>query len=364
MADVEQPDEGLALPHRGFQSLRSLFLNGQGLRAGWRVAIFIAIYQGLHVAGFAVLQSWNLLAVEQPISTMACLIQEGWELSCVVAATGIMARLERRTLLSFGFIEAWPLYKPSKEPGIVHMLTWTVENCRGSFCPLMVEIVSQAMTYRKGDSALQRVEVETLNRLLLGVSFKIPALHDLAFLGNLAGGAPEPSACPVETTRFKRISETDSARLVADLMAFTVLQPVPRGFAFEKFLSEAFAAFDLAPRGSFRNKGEQIDGSFQLDGTYLLEAKWQAARTDAADLRSFTGKVQGKADWARGLFISDSGFTEVGLEAFGRGKPIICMEGLDLFESLKNRNLAEVIALKARRAVERGRPFVPYRELF
>lgn len=109
MADVEQPDEGLALPHRGFQSLRSLFLNGQGLRAGWRVAIFIAIYQGLHVAGFAVLQSWNLLAVEQPISTMACLIQEGWELSCVVAATGVMARLERRTLLSFGFIDrfAW-----------------------------------------------------------------------------------------------------------------------------------------------------------------------------------------------------------------------------------------------------------------
>jgi hypothetical protein len=147
-------------------------------------------------------------------------------------------------------------------------------------------------------------------------------------------------------------------------MALTPLQSIQRGFAFEKFLSDAFAAFDLAPRGSFRNTGEQIDGSFELGVTYLLEAKWQASKTDAADLRSFTGKVQDKATWARGLFISDSGFTDVGLEAFGRAKPIICMDGLDLYESLKNRNLPEVIALKARRAAETGRPYIPYRDLF
>ncbi|MGN6094458.1 MAG: restriction endonuclease [Luteibacter jiangsuensis] len=263
-----------------------------------------------------------------------------------------------------GIGEAWPPYKPSKEPGIVHMLTWTLENRRGAFCPLMVEIVSQAMTYRKGGNALQRVEMDTLNQLLLGVSFKIPEFHDPVFLGALIGGQPEPSTNKRDAPNLKRISEADSVRLIDALMALTALQPVQRGFAFERFLSEAFAAFDLAPRGSFRNTGEQIDGSFELGVTYLLEAKWQAAKTDAADLRSFTGKVQDKADWARGLFISDSGFTDVGLEAFGRGKPIICMEGLDLFEALKHRNLSEVIALKARRAVETGRPFVPYRDLF
>jgi uncharacterized protein YjbI with pentapeptide repeats len=33
------------------------------------------------------------------------------------------------------------------------------------------------------------------------------------------------------------------------------------------------------PRGSFRLIGEQIDGSFHLEGeTYLLEAKWQGVR--------------------------------------------------------------------------------------
>jgi hypothetical protein len=206
--------------------------------------------------------------------------------------------------------------------------------------------------------------MDMLNQLLLGVSFKIPEFHDSAFLGALAGGQPEPSSNKGDTPNFKRVSEADGTRLIEALMALTPLQPVQRGFAFEKFLGEAFAAFDLAPRGSFRNTGEQIDGSFVLGTTYLLEAKWQAERTGIDDLRSFTGKVQDKADWARGLFISNSGFTEVGLEVFGRGKPILCMDGLDLYESLKNRNLSEVIARKDRRAVETGRPFVPYRDLF
>jgi len=263
-----------------------------------------------------------------------------------------------------GVGEAWPEGRVSKEPGIVALLTWTLENRRSQFCPLMIEIVSQAMTYRKGDDFLKRSEVEILNRLLLGVSFKVPELHDPRFLESLGSVTAGPEAPTPEFKGFKQISEAESARLVGALIALVGLQPHQRGFAFELFLSDAFATFDLAPRGSFRNTGEQIDGSFELGVTYLLEAKWQVAKTDAADLRSFTGKVQDKATWARGLFISDSGFTDVGLEAFGRAKPIICMDGLDLYESLRNRNLAEVIAMKARRATETGRPYIPYRDLF
>jgi len=44
--------------------------------------------------------------------------------------------------------------------------------------------------------------------------------------------------------------------------------------------------------------------------------------------------VQDKATWSRGLFVSNSGFTEEGLHAFGRGKSVICMDGLDLSEML------------------------------
>ena len=51
--------------------------------------------------------------------------------------------------------------------------------------------------------------------------------------------------------------------------------------------------------------------------------------------------------------MSDSGFSNDGLVAFGRGKRVVCMDGLDLFEMLDRRLfLAEVIQKKARRAAE------------
>lgn len=150
------------------------------------------------------------------------------------------------------------------------------------------------------------------------------------------------------------------------LIDLTALEPQRRGYAFESWLTDAFNAFGLAAREPFRIRGEQIDGSFQLHGeTYLVEAKWHAAPTGAADLHAFHGKLEQKAAWARGLFISNSGFTPDGLLAFGRGKRVICMDGLDLFETL-NRELPldQVLARKARRAAETGQPFERVRDIF
>lgn len=150
------------------------------------------------------------------------------------------------------------------------------------------------------------------------------------------------------------------------LIELSDLEPQPRGYAFEAWLTDAFNAFGLAAREPFRLRGEQIDGSFQLHGeTYLVEAKWHAAQTGAADLHAFHGKLEQKAAWARGLFISNSGFTPDGLAAFGRGKRVICMDGLDLFETL-NRELPldQVLARKARRAAETGQPFERVRDIF
>jgi hypothetical protein len=60
----------------------------------------------------------------------------------------------------------------------------------------------------------------------------------------------------------------------------------PRGYAFEKFLHSLFTFYGLKPREPFRNRGEQIDGSFAFGGnTYLLEAKWQDQKTGAEELR-------------------------------------------------------------------------------
>lgn len=143
------------------------------------------------------------------------------------------------------------------------------------------------------------------------------------------------------------------------LIDLSSMEPHPRGYAFEVWLRDAFNFYGLEAREPFRNKGEQIDGSFVLQGeTYLLEAKWESAKTSAADLHAFQGKLEQKAAWARGLFVSNSGFTEDGLIAFGRGKRVVCMDGLDLFDAL-DRELPLNLAIdrKVRRAAETGLPF-------
>ncbi len=79
------------------------------------------------------------------------------------------------------------------------------------------------------------------------------------------------------------------------------------------------------------------------------------------------GKVGGKAAWSRGLFVSQAGFTDDGLTAFGRSgrTSIICMDGLDLYDSLdRGLSLSTVIARKVRRAAETGSPFIRVRDLF
>lgn len=126
------------------------------------------------------------------------------------------------------------------------------------------------------------------------------------------------------------------------------------------------SAFGLEAREPFRLKGEQIDGSFVLQGeTYLVEVKWQSAPTGVADRHTFHGKLEQKAAWTRGLFVSNSGFTEDGLVAFGRGKRVICMDGLDLFETLSRElPLNHVLDRKVRRAAETGLPFARVRDLF
>lgn len=154
--------------------------------------------------------------------------------------------------------------------------------------------------------------------------------------------------------------------LRSDLVGFTQLPAQKRGYAFEVFLRDLFNVFGLEAREPFRLKGEQIDGSFLLQGeTYLVEAKWQDAQTGVADLHTFHGKVEQKAAWARGLFVSHSGFTEDGLAAFGRGKKVICMDGLDIYETLSRElPLNHVLERKVRRAAETGSPFARVRDLF
>ena len=174
------------------------------------------------------------------------------------------------------------------------------------------------------------------------------------------------SIVPTGLVPAPRLAFQDFARLLSELMKVRDLTPHSRGYAFEKFLKELFDAFRLDAREPFKLTGEQIDGSFSLHGeTYLLEAKWLNRKIGNAELHTFHGKVEQKASWSRGLFVSFGGFTDEGLGAFGRGKRVIGMEGREIKEALEREiGINELIAHKVRRAAETGEVFTPIESLF
>lgn len=249
----------------------------------------------------------------------------------------------------------------SKRPAIVTLLATTFERERHRFCDLIEGVVRQSVSWRAGKkSPLTRDEIEDINRILARLGYKIPSLHDLDFLTRLERRRQETEGRnPKDPGRL--------ASLKAELMVLSNLEPTKRGFAFERFLTDFFDVYDLAPRGSFRLKGEQIDGSFQDDGhTYLFEAKWQNTPIARAELAILNETVTSKARWSRGLIVSYSGFSPEGLEAFERGRPVslIAMDGSDLYEVLdRNLSLRDILRAKARRAAETNRCFMPVRLL-
>jgi hypothetical protein len=184
-------------------------------------------------------------------------------------------------------------------------------------------------------------------------------LQLLERIGGKANGAGGEKAKPAfDRAKFTELHDT--------LIALSPLDPQPRGYEFEKFLTKLFNSFGLNARGSFRLVGEQIDGSFVLNGqTYLVEAKWQNQPTAVKDLHGFHGKIGEKAAWTRGLFVSYIGFSEDGLTAFGRSKNIICMDGFDVSEALRRElPLDVVLERKVRHAAETGQAFARVRDLF
>ena len=127
-----------------------------------------------------------------------------------------------------------------------------------------------------------------------------------ALIERLGGKRPAAKAQPSGSQAPGKIDLALSHTLRDKLRQVSRLDPQARGYAYERFLKDLFDANGLAARASFRLVGEQIDGSFVLAAeTYLLEAKWKGLPIGAADLHAFNGKVEEKAAWSRGLFVSD-----------------------------------------------------------
>jgi len=245
----------------------------------------------------------------------------------------------------------------SKRPALAQLLRDTLEQRRSAFCDLILAIVNAAMIYRSNKSPLTRGEIDQLNDCVQRLGFKIPELWSPTYLNSLPG-----STHPAVGGRVPRDLNTIRQRI----LGIEKLEPHERGYAFERFLTDLFVAFGLAAEGAYRVVGEQIDGSFMLDAeSYLVEARWRGGPAPAAWLYEFAGKIERKAQWTRGLFVSYSGFTEDGLGAFSKAPTrIICIDGLDLFEVVSDRiDLVHLLRKKVERAAKTGNAFVPAREL-
>lgn len=177
-----------------------------------------------------------------------------------------------------------------------------------------------------------------------------------ALIAKLEGTGP---TMPVNVVAAPVIEAIEFDRFRSRLIAIRDLPPHQRGYDFERFLADLFNAFRLSAREPFQLVGEQIDGSFELDGeTYLLEAKWLNRKIGVAELGAFHSKLEQKAAWTRGLFVSFQGFTDVGLEGFGRGRRLVGMDGRDIHESLaRGVPIDRLIARKVRHAAETGQLF-------
>jgi hypothetical protein len=135
-----------------------------------------------------------------------------------------------------------------------------------------------------------------------------------------------------------------------------------RGFELEKFLYDLFLLYELEPKGSFKNYGEQIDGAFTFQHTdYLLEAKWKR-QVDRSELASFCFKVESKLKTAIGLMITIDGLTSEAIAP--EFKSIIIMDGFDITTILEGRiSLTDLLFMKRRKAIETGKIYLNINQL-
>lgn len=142
--------------------------------------------------------------------------------------------------------------------------------------------------------------------------------------------------------------------------------PQRRGFELEHIMYELFKLFDLDPKASFKNLGEQIDGAFTLEGTeYLFEAKWHKELVNKTSLAAFTDKVRTKLENTLGIFLSINGFSQDSVAAHqAGGASILLMDGGDLMAVFEERiDFVSLLLRKKRHAAQTGNIYFSYHQM-
>jgi len=205
-----------------------------------------------------------------------------------------------------GLEDAWQRTAgESKKPRIRGLVLVALQR---QLMPTFLEkVVGAALGYRRAKkNPLTHSEVARLNELAEGLGQAVPALRDRRFLSSLAGAprqappvASPPTASQVEPHNDAavraRAGRIDALK-VRFLALHTAVDRQAAGQAFNGLLTDLFATFSLDPSQPFRVVGEEIDGALYFHNeTYLIEAKWTAAKTPAQALYAFTPALRNYA---------------------------------------------------------------------
>lgn len=129
----------------------------------------------------------------------------------------------------------------------------------------------------------------------------------------------------------KRIEALNT--LFVKLTTTTAFSPQQRGYKLEDIFCDLLQISELEYSRPYKTPdGEQIDGHFRYEKfDYLIESKWESGLIKQKDLSVFDGKIRGKAQSTRGLFLAANGFDENAISKFSGDSPrIILMTGADL----------------------------------
>jgi hypothetical protein len=260
----------------------------------------------------------------------------------------------------------------SKLPMIQKLLTDTLENRPERFESLILEIVKGSLVYRKKQgSPLKKSDIDTLNGLLLQLQFKFPYLRDPVFLEQLEQDPfvraqqqiinEQAKIYPAEKIKRKQ-------RLRDTFFELCKLEDRQKaGILLQDLLNELFEISDLKPRRPFRVVGEEIDGSFIMDyETYLVEAKWEKKPINESRLLVLRGKIEGKSNASRGVYISINGYSDEARKAIVTGKQpnFFAIDGIDLLNMLSEEvELIDFLRTRQRLLAEEGSVFVPFSDL-
>ena len=142
--------------------------------------------------------------------------------------------------------------------------------------------------------------------------------------------------------------------------------PQRRGILFEQIMNKLFNLEELlVVKESFRRNegGEQIDGSFELDGWYyLVECKWQSRMTSQQEIDGLSGKVARSGAQTLGVFISVNGWSSnvVKLMKQNKEKNIFLINGKDLRSALLGEmKVVDLLRTKKEALNLRAEPYWP-----